>query len=63
MYNINLVRQLCTDIAAERDPQKEKELISLMQAVIKDEQEEIRVRMQFLAKKYSVDFSQSNAAD
>ncbi len=31
-----------------------EELLSLLQAVIKDDQEEIRLRMSFLAKKYPI---------
>jgi hypothetical protein len=50
--NTDLVRALCRDIAAEKDPHKVEELISLLQAVVRDDQEEIRLRMTFLAKKY-----------
>jgi hypothetical protein len=63
MYNVDLVRQLCRDIAKEKDPQKEQDLVSILQAVIKEDQEEIRVRMAFLAKKYADVISDSNAAD
>jgi hypothetical protein len=63
MYNIDLLRQLCRDIANEKDPQKEQDLVSILQAVIKEDQEEIRVRMAFLAKKYADVISDSNAAD
>ena len=35
MYNPNLVRQLCTDILNEEDPDKVEELIFLLQAIIK----------------------------
>ena len=52
MYNIALVRQLCQDIAEEKDPQRLSELATLLQAVIKDDQEEIRLRIGFLAKLY-----------
>jgi hypothetical protein len=52
VYNINLVRQLCKDIAEEKDPQRTAELADLLQAVIKDDQEEIRLRLGFLAKVY-----------
>ena len=52
MYNINLVRQLCKDIAEEKDSQRTAELADLLQAVIKDDQEEIRLRLSFLAKVY-----------
>jgi hypothetical protein len=52
VYNINLVRQLCKDIAEEKDSQRTAELADLLQAVIKDDQEEIRLRLSFLAKVY-----------
>jgi hypothetical protein len=35
MYNPSLVRQLCTDLLNEEDPDKVGELISLLQAIIK----------------------------
>ena len=63
MYNPDLVRQLCTDILIERDPHKVEELISLLQAIIRDDQEEVRTRMSFLAKKYANVISDSKAAD
>ena len=47
------MRQLCRDILAENDVQKSADLISLLQAVIKEDQEEVRVRLAFLAKKYA----------
>jgi hypothetical protein len=63
MYNVDLLRQLCRDIANEKDPQKEQDLVSVLQAVMKEDQEEIRVRMAFLAKKYAEAISDSKAAD
>jgi hypothetical protein len=63
MYNVDLVRQLCQDIANEADSEKRGELISLLQAVIKDDQEEIRIRMALLAKTYPVFGRESQAAD
>ena len=63
MYNVDLLRQLCRDIANEKDPQKEQDLVSVLQAVIKEDQEEIRVRMAFLAKKYANVIADSMAAD
>ena len=52
VYNVALVRQLCQDIAEEKDPQRVSELADLLQAVIKEDQEEIRLRISFLAKLY-----------
>ena len=63
MYNSELVRKLCGDIVNEKDPGKVQDLISLLQAVIKEDQEEIRIRMSFLAKKYANALSDSRAAD
>ena len=63
MYNAELVRQLCVEILTEQNRQRAEELIALLQAVIKEDQEEIRVRMAFLAKKYSDVLSESKAAD
>jgi hypothetical protein len=61
--NVDLLRKLCRDIANEKDPQKQQDLVSVLQAVIKEDQEEIRVRMAFLAKKYADAISDSKAAD
>jgi len=63
LYNAAVVRQLCADILAEKDPLRVDELIDLMQAVIREDQEEIRVRMAFLAKKYANVIAESKAAD
>ena len=63
MYNPDLVRQLCTDILIERDPHKVEELISLLRAVMRDDQEEVRTRLSFLVKKYANVISDSKAAD
>jgi len=63
VYNVDLLRQLCRDIANERDSEKEQDLVSVLRAVIREDQEEIRVRMAFLAKKYADVISHSKAAD
>jgi len=63
VYNVDLLRQLCRDIANERDSEKEQDLVSVLRAVIREDQEEIRVRMAFLAKKYANAISDSKAAD
>jgi hypothetical protein len=63
VYNVDVVRQLCLEISDATDPDKIQELTSLLQAVIREDQEEIRVRMAFLAKKYGKPFAESKAAD
>jgi len=45
VYDAELVRLICRDIdKAKDDPQKEQELLSLLQAVIREDQEEMRIR-------------------
>ena len=62
MYSADLVRKICGEVVNEKDPEKAQDLISLLQAVIKDDQEDIRIRMAFLAKNYTF-VSASKAAD
>ena len=61
VYNTNIVRQLCAEIAREKDSQKVQELLSLLHAIIREDQEEIRIRMAFLAKKYPSVVAESQA--
>jgi hypothetical protein len=63
VYNSDLVRQLCGEISAEVDPQRALDLISLLRAIIQEDQEEIRTRMAFLARSYPIVISDTNAAD
>ena len=63
MYSDGLVRQLCSEIAATKDPEKTHDLTSLLQAVIKDDQEEIEVRIALLASKYANATGKFKAAD
>jgi uncharacterized protein CbrC (UPF0167 family) len=63
VYNIALVRQLCADMCAEKDPVGVSELADLLQAVVKEDQEEIRMRMAFLKRKYADVIEQTKAAD
>lgn len=53
MYEVDLVRQLCGEIAAEKDPEKVEDLLCLLQAVIRENQLEVRTRMAFLARRYA----------
>src|ERR1700719_1519764 len=47
VYNADLVRQLCCEISAEKDPEKTHVLLLLLRAVMKEDVEEIRIRMAF----------------
>jgi len=50
MFNPELVRVLCEKIASETDPQKLREMNLL--SVIKEDTEEVRIRLASLAKKW-----------
>ena len=63
MYNVALVRQLCANLAAEQDPDRVTELADLLQAVVKENHEEIRIRLAFLVRKYADLIELSKAAD
>jgi hypothetical protein len=63
VYNPDFVRKLCGDISNEKDAGRVQDLVSLLQAVVKEDQEEIRIRMAFLAKKYANALRDSRAAD
>ncbi len=63
MYEVGLIQKLCRQISSENDREKLEELLSLLQAVIKDDHEEVRVRLAFLAEKYAQAMSESKAAD
>jgi len=64
LYNPELVRQICRDLEdAKDDAEKERELLSLLRAVIQDDQEDIQTRMEFLKKKYPQVISDAKAAD
>ena len=56
MFNPELVGVLCEKISSETDPQKLREMNELLQAVIKEDVEEIRLRLVFLAKKWGITF-------
>jgi hypothetical protein len=63
MYNVDLVRNLCKTITREKNTQKSAELLALLRAVMREDQEETRVRMAFLTKNYSLLGSESQAGD
>ena len=54
MYNVDLVRNLCKTITREKNAQKSAELLALLRAVMREDGEEVRVRMAFLAQNYSL---------
>jgi hypothetical protein len=63
VHDLALIRRLCGDISKETDLKKVDELVALLQAVIRDDLEDMRTRMAFLRRKYAIIFDESKAAD
>ena len=59
MFSEALVRSICQKIAAESDFVTVRELNSLLLAVIKDNHEEVRLRIAYLARAYASTFDES----
>jgi len=64
LFDAALVRNLGKEIVDGTDPDKSADLLSLLHAVIKDdqEQEEVRLRALFLVKKYGQAFDDLKGA-
>ena len=54
---------MCAEAAAEKDPVRVDQLIDLLRAVIKEDQEEMRIRMAFLRKSYADVIEVTKTAD
>ena len=59
MFSEALVRSISQQIAAESDLVTVRELNSLLLAVIKDNHEEVRLRIAYLARAYAITFDES----
>lgn len=53
IYDVDLVRKLCLEISASTDPQRIDDLLGLIQAIISDDHDELRLRLNFLREKYA----------
>jgi hypothetical protein len=62
VFDPDLVRKLCQEVVRETDSEKTSDLLSLLHAVIKDDQEEVRLRAHFLIRKYGPAFDDLNDA-
>jgi len=59
MFNAELVRSICQKIAAESDPLIARDLTNLLLSVIRDNHEEVRLRIAYLARAYRITFDES----
>jgi hypothetical protein len=55
VYDVELVRDFCTCkiILAEPDEEKQQYLLDLLSAIVRENDEEIAVRWEFLKEKYA----------
>jgi len=52
VLNPAIIRRTCKQLAVEQDSQRARELLLLLEAVVRDDQEEVRIRLNCLAKRY-----------
>ena len=59
MFNAELVRSICQKITAESDPLIVRDLNSLLLSVVRDNHEEVRLRIAYLGIAYGFTFDES----
>ena len=52
MFDPALVRRTCGKLATEHDSRRARELVLLLDAIARDNQEEVQERLKYLAKRY-----------
>jgi hypothetical protein len=52
VFDPAIIRRICHQLAAENDRQKARDLLSLLEFVVRDDQEEVRLRLNYIAKHY-----------
>lgn len=63
MHNIQLIRQICGKINRETDDRPIKELLLLLNSVILDDAEDARVRMEYIRRRYGIEFGEATVVD
>jgi hypothetical protein len=53
VYDVEMIRSLCAEAANEQDPERSEELIALLQAVLRENVEEIKLKASYLAKRHA----------
>jgi hypothetical protein len=59
VYDMKLVRKLCERVCVEQDTGKIQDLLGLLVAVMRENDEEVWLRMTFLETKYALSFNKS----
>lgn len=52
MIDVELLRAICRELIAEKDREKLEELLSLLCALVDNDQEEVDVKLRELSKRY-----------
>jgi hypothetical protein len=52
VLNPAIIRRTCKQLAVEEDSQRARELLLLLDAAVRDDQEEVRLQLNNLAKRY-----------
>ena len=56
MYDVNFARKLCQRIGDEQESEKVQDMLGLLVAVARENDEEVWLRMTFLEHKYGISF-------
>ena len=62
MFNADFVGLICQKIAAESDLTRARDLNSLLLSVIRDDHDEVRLRIAYLARAYGITFNESKGS-
>ena len=64
MFDVSVVQNLCRAIAQESDPDRTEELLDALRDVIRDQQEEFRFRLLYVARQCAATLAdESEASD
>lgn len=63
IHNTALIRWICGEVHQEADPEKIGELLHLLRAIIQNDLQEARIRMEFIRRKYAIAFKRAISAD
>jgi len=63
VYDVNFARKLCQRIGDEQESEKVQDMLGLLVAVARENDEEVWLRMTFLERKYGISFDKVTPDD
>jgi hypothetical protein len=63
VYDVNFARKLCQRIGVEQQSEKVQDMLGLLVAVARENDEEVWLRMTFLEHKYGISFDKVTPDD